>query len=104
MSATPPKPIATPIHWRPERRSPSQNRDISAVHFWDPEAEEYFGVPYRDTSHPAISVWELREIRRQFKQQGRESIDFKRLDFRRVHYQIAGLANGIHGGGGSTPE
>ncbi len=54
------------------RRDP---RDISVVHFWDPEAEEYFRIPYRDTTHPAISVWELKEIRRQLQQQGRESIN-----------------------------
>ena len=54
------------------RRDP---RDISVVHFWDPEAEEYFQIPYRDTSHPAISVWELKEIRRQMQQQGRDSVN-----------------------------
>jgi putative transposase len=54
------------------RRDP---RDISVIHFWDPEAEEYFRIPYRDTEHPAISVWELKEIRRQLQQQGRESVN-----------------------------
>lgn len=54
------------------RRDP---RDISVVYFWDPEAQEYFRIPYRDTTHPAISVWELKEIRRQLQQQGRESIN-----------------------------
>src|SRR5215471_18355492 len=54
------------------RRDP---RDISVSHFWDPEAREYFRIPYRDTAHPAISIWELREIRRQLQQQGRESIN-----------------------------
>jgi len=54
------------------RRDP---RDISVVYFWDPEAKEYFRVPYRDTAHPAISLWELKEIRRQLQQQGRESIN-----------------------------
>jgi putative transposase len=54
------------------RRDP---RDISVVHFWDPEAEEYFRIPYRDTAHPAISVWELKEIRRQLQQQGRDAVN-----------------------------
>lgn len=53
------------------RRDP---RDISAVHFFDPELKQYFAIPYRDTSHPAISVWELREIRRRLRQEGRDSI------------------------------
>ena len=54
------------------RRDP---RDISAIHFWDPEVKEYFRIPYRDTAHPAISVWELKEIRRQLQQQGRASVN-----------------------------
>jgi putative transposase len=29
------------------RRDP---RDISVIHFWDPEAREYFRIPYRDTA------------------------------------------------------
>ncbi|HEY2856896.1 MAG TPA: Mu transposase C-terminal domain-containing protein [Terracidiphilus sp.] len=52
------------------RRDP---RDISVVHFFDPELNQYFAIPYRDTSHPAISVWELREIQRRLRQEGRDS-------------------------------
>ena len=54
------------------RRDP---RDISVIHFFDPELKRYFAIPYRDTSHPPISVWELREIRRRLRQQGRDSTD-----------------------------
>lgn len=43
------------------RRDP---RDISAIWFYDPELRAYYPIPYRDTSHPAISVWELREAKR----------------------------------------
>jgi putative transposase len=50
------------------RRDP---RDISVVYFWDPETEEYFPIPYRDTAHPAISVWELRQMRRKLREEGR---------------------------------
>lgn len=39
------------------RRDP---RDISSIWFWDPEVNEYFQIPYRNTSHPAISIWEWR--------------------------------------------
>jgi putative transposase len=54
------------------RRDP---RDISVVHFFDPELKQYFAIPYRDTSRPAMSVWELREVRRRLREQGRESVD-----------------------------
>jgi putative transposase len=49
------------------RRDP---RDISVVWFWDPEIGQYMDVPYRDTSRPAISVWELREASRRLKAEG----------------------------------
>jgi putative transposase len=52
------------------RRDP---RDIGVVHFFDPELNQYFAIPYRDTSHPPISVWELREIRLRLRQEGRDS-------------------------------
>lgn len=43
------------------RRDP---RDISTIWFNDPEVMEYYPIPYRDTSHPPISLWEMREIKR----------------------------------------
>lgn len=42
------------------RRDP---RDISVIWFFDPEIQTYYPIPYRDTSHPAISIWELREAK-----------------------------------------
>lgn len=50
------------------RRDP---RDISTIWFYDPELRAYFDIPYRDTSHPAISVWELREAERLVKETGK---------------------------------
>ncbi|HCW5913697.1 DDE-type integrase/transposase/recombinase [Acinetobacter baumannii] len=37
-------------------------RDISAVYFLDPEQHVYFHIPYRNITHPAMSLWELRII------------------------------------------
>ena len=54
------------------RRDP---RDISVIYFFDPELQQYFEIPYRDTSHPPISVWELREVRRRLKEQGGRQVD-----------------------------
>ncbi|MBV5269087.1 MAG: transposase [Afipia sp.] len=39
------------------RRDP---RDISVIWFYDPEVCQYYAIPYRNTSHPAISIWELK--------------------------------------------
>lgn len=58
------------------RRDP---RDISKVWFFDPQLQEYFEIPYRNTSHPPISVWELREARKKLVAEGRQSIDEEQL-------------------------
>jgi putative transposase len=50
-------------------------RDMSHLYFWDPELETYFDVPYRDRSLPAISLWELREIRKRLRAEGMKQVD-----------------------------
>jgi putative transposase len=54
------------------RRDP---RDISVVYFYDPELREYFAIPYRDTSRPPLSLWELKEAQRRLRDEGRKGID-----------------------------
>jgi len=54
------------------RRDP---RDIGTIWFYDPEINAYYPIPYRDTSHPPISVWELREAKRQIEADGRRHVD-----------------------------
>ena len=54
------------------RRDP---RDISTVSFWDPELQRYAAIPYRNTTHPPISVWELRELRRKLHEIGSAHVD-----------------------------
>lgn len=54
------------------RRDP---RDISVVYFYDPELGEYFEIPYRDTSRPPLSLWELKEAQRRLREEGRKAID-----------------------------
>lgn len=48
------------------RRDP---RDISRIWFYDPEVHQYYAIPYRNTSHPAISIWELREAERRLAEE-----------------------------------
>jgi putative transposase len=54
------------------RRDP---RDISVVYFFDPDVRQYFAIPYRHTAHPPMSIWELREVRRQLKTQGHKAVN-----------------------------
>ena len=54
------------------RRDP---RDISQVWFLDPEAKQYFPIPYRNTGHPPISLWELRAARQRLKEEGRRHVN-----------------------------
>lgn len=39
-------------------------RDLSVIFFYDPELKSYHRVPYRDTSHPIISIWELQNVKK----------------------------------------
>jgi putative transposase len=50
-------------------------RDISQLYFYDPEVQQYSFIPYRDTSRPAISIWELREARKRLEEEGRSEIN-----------------------------
>lgn len=55
-------------------------RDISVIYFYDPEIKQYFRIPYRDSAHPPMSIWEYRKIRRHLEAQGRKDVD-ERLIF-----------------------
>ncbi|MDA1060554.1 MAG: Mu transposase C-terminal domain-containing protein, partial [bacterium] len=37
-------------------------RDISVVYFLDPDLQKYYPVPYRNISHPPMSIWELNAV------------------------------------------
>lgn len=54
------------------RRDP---RDISRVFVLDKTDNSYLEVPYRDRSHPPISLWEHRLALRRLRDQRREAID-----------------------------
>lgn len=59
------------------RRDP---RDISVIWFYDPEVHQYYAIPYRNTSHPAISIWELREAeRRAVEERSEIPVDERRI-------------------------
>lgn len=45
-------------------------RDVSQYYFFDPIAKRYYAIPYRDSRLPPVSLWELREARRQAKAEG----------------------------------
>ena len=72
------------------RRDP---RDISSILFYDPDAHTYYRIPYRNMTHPAISLWELKAVRASMRAQGRTKADedaiFKALDEMRRIEQAA---------------
>jgi putative transposase len=49
------------------RRDP---RDISELYFFEPNAQRYYAIPYRDLSQPPISLWEMRDAKRELKNAG----------------------------------
>ena len=50
-------------------------RDISVIYFYDPEAKQYFTISYRDTSRPAISIWELRQATKKLEDAGYNQVN-----------------------------
>lgn len=58
------------------RRDP---RNISFLYFWDADQRQYYTIHYRNTSRPAISLWELRAIQRFLADRGRDEIDEDRI-------------------------
>lgn len=58
------------------RRDP---RDLSVLWFYDPELEDYYAIPYRDSSHPVLSIWELREAKAHLKDKDIHTFDERAL-------------------------
>lgn len=54
------------------RRDP---RNISKVYFFDPANKRYCDIPYRNIGHPAMSLYELRDVRRRLLEEGRKDVD-----------------------------
>jgi putative transposase len=50
-------------------------RDISVVFFFDPDLNEYFQIPYRDTSRPPMTLWEHKEILNRLEKSGVKQVD-----------------------------
>ena len=50
-------------------------RDISVVHFFDPDTLRYAPIPYLNTSHPIISLWELRAATKTLQEDDRYIVD-----------------------------
>lgn len=45
-------------------------RDMSKVYFYEPDTESYVEVPYRDITHPAVSLWEIRAAKAKLREEG----------------------------------
>ena len=54
-------------------------RDMSVLHFWDPETEAYYDIPYRNTARPAVSRHEIRKAKAERKREGLEHFDEEAL-------------------------
>ena len=79
------------------RRDP---RDISTIWFYDPELMTYYPIPYRDTSHPPISIWELNEAKGMVQGSGSdedtERAIFKAYDrMRQIEEQAKGKTKAV---------
>ncbi|MGI4738442.1 MAG: Mu transposase C-terminal domain-containing protein [Janthinobacterium lividum] len=50
-------------------------RDISCLYFLDPATQQYHRIPYRNTAHPPMSVWEFRQARELARSKGLATVD-----------------------------
>lgn len=53
--------------------------DISALWFLDPGLQDYVRIPTRDVTRPAVSIWELKTIRKQLREESSAEIDEPRI-------------------------
>ncbi len=54
------------------RRDP---RNISYLIFWDPDAHEYYRIPYKNARRPTISLWELKAVKNHLNKLGKNEHD-----------------------------
>ena len=50
-------------------------RDMSKIYFYDPNLNEFFEIPYKHLYHPKVTLWEIREAKRQLKKKEIEEYD-----------------------------
>jgi putative transposase len=59
-------------------------RDLSKIWMFEPESDKYIEVPYRDLSRPPISYWELKDAKKQLREESmsatNEELIFKTID------------------------
>lgn len=58
------------------RRDP---RDISVTYFLDPADNRYSAIKYRNSSHPAVSLWEINAAAAALKEQGMKDVNEDQL-------------------------
>jgi len=49
-------------------------RDVSSIYFFHPDHKEYYKIPCKDPTFPPMTRWELREVIKYLKKQGKSEI------------------------------
>lgn len=49
-------------------------RSIKKIYFYHPDLKQYMDIPYWDLSHPDMTIWEYREVRKKLKADGIKSV------------------------------
>lgn len=45
-------------------------RDMSKIYFYEPDTKSYIEVPFRDITHPAVSLWEIKAAKAKLREEG----------------------------------
>lgn len=63
-------------------------RDLSKIWMYEPESQKYIEIPYRNLSRPPVSLWEVKDAKRQLREESKsvtnEELIFKSIDRMRV--------------------
>lgn len=70
-------------------------RDLSRIWFFDDESQQYLEVPYRNLARPTISLWELRQAKKQLRDESTSSTN-EELIFRTIDRMREVVSNEAH--------
>lgn len=50
-------------------------RDMSRIWFFDPQLEQYYEIPYRNLTHRAITLWEIKKAHERLRSEGYANVN-----------------------------
>jgi putative transposase len=61
---------------------------LSSIYFFDPDLKDYFEISTRDSTFPDMSIWDLKEIRRAAKAEGKPDSQIDEEYIKQRYYRM----------------